>query len=83
MSAAYDRSAIEEFVREEFRDMGVEDSRMTPESTLDELGLDSLDVVELSQSARKKLGLIIHADDFADAKTFGEAVGVIYACGQR
>lgn len=83
MSTTYDRPAIEDFVRAEFRSMGVEEARMTPQSTLDELGLDSLDIVELTQIARKKLGISIHSDDFADAETFGEAVGVIYACGQR
>lgn len=83
MSTSYDRSAINDFVHREFREMGVEEDRLTPDATLDELGLDSLDVVELSQAASKKLGITIGQDDFAETKTLEEAVGVVYACSQR
>lgn len=78
MTLTHDRPAIEAFVRAEFQGFGVESDRMTPEATLEDLGLDSLDVVELSQAAQRKLGIDVHPDNFSEAKTFDEAVGVIY-----
>ena len=73
------RETIEQFVRTEFIAMGVEDNQITPDATIDDLGLDSLDIVEISQAAKRKLGSNLTPDDFSDAKTFAEAVNVVLA----
>lgn len=73
------RESIEQFVRSEFVAMGVEEEQITSDATIDDLGLDSLDIVEISQAAKKQLGSNLTPDDFAQAKTFSEAVDVVVA----
>jgi acyl carrier protein len=77
-SIRYEASSIQEFVMGEISAYGVEVGNVTPEATLEELGLDSLDVVELSQSVKKKLGILVAPKDFADTKTLSDALRVIY-----
>lgn len=83
MTDTTNRDDIYEFVRSEIISFGVDASSIAPGATLEELGLDSLDVVELSQSGQRKLGIESHVDDFADARTLDQAVDVLYECAQR
>jgi acyl carrier protein len=73
-----DRTSVQEFVEKEFVDLGVDASAISPEATLEDLGLDSLDVVELSQAVQKKLGARVTIDDLKDARTVSQAVSVIH-----
>ncbi len=59
------------------RDMGVEQDDFDANATLEDLGLDSLDVVELAQGVKKKLHVQIAPGDFADAVTLGDAVALV------
>jgi acyl carrier protein len=78
--SAYDRTAIEEFIVEEIEAAGADPSLISLTATLESLGLDSLDVVELSQAVKKKTGIAVKPKDFVDAVTIGDAVAVV--CGR-
>lgn len=60
-------------------ELGAEEGLMAPEATLVNVGLDSLDVVELSQALKKQLNVAITPKDFAEAETFADAVNVLKA----
>jgi acyl carrier protein len=68
---------IEAFVIAQISAMGVDADAIKPEATLIAMGLDSLDVVELSQSVKKRLRIQITPRDFEHATTLSEAVAVI------
>ncbi len=54
----------------------VEADRITPESSLMDLGLDSLSIVEMVFDAEDEFDIEISEDD-ADFKTLGEAAALI------
>jgi acyl carrier protein len=74
---AHDRKAIEEFVIEEIEATGADPGEISLAATLESLGLDSLDVVELSQRVKKELSIPVSPKDFVDAETISDAVAVI------
>ncbi len=71
------RTSIEQFVYSRLIDMGVDAAAITPATKIIDLGLDSLDVVELSQSVKKNLMIPVSPRDFEKAATIDEAVTLI------
>lgn len=60
--------------------LAVKDSEVTPEATfVDDLGADSLDIVELIMALEEKFGLEISDDDAGKIATVGDAVSYIEA----
>jgi acyl carrier protein len=76
-AVSHDRKSIEKFVIEQIETIGAEPDQISLSATLDELGLDSLDVVELSQRVKKEMGIPVGPKDFAGAVTISGAVEVI------
>ena len=60
-------------------ELGCDCRRITRETTLDSLELDSLDLAELSQAIQDELGVAIHEADAERIRTVGDAVAVIVA----
>jgi acyl carrier protein len=50
---------------------------ITPEKTLDELGADSLDAVEMILSLESEYKITIHDEDFENLKTIRDVVNLI------
>jgi acyl carrier protein len=71
------RESIHVFVRKMIESMGVPFGDIHDDSSLLDLGLDSLDVVELSQGIKKQLLIPVSPADFADVKTVVDAVGLV------
>lgn len=58
--------------------LGIPQSKITPESRIvDDLGADSLDVVELLMTLEDETGKTIPDDKVAEIKTVGEIVEVL------
>jgi len=58
--------------------LGVEEEVIVPEaSLLDQLGADSLDLVELSMNLEEKFNISIEDEDIAELKTVGDVVAYI------
>ncbi|MFF0150261.1 acyl carrier protein [Micromonospora sp. NPDC005203] len=51
-------------------ELGVEPAAVTLTARLDGLGLDSLDIMEMSQQVRRGLGVTLSAKDFAETACF-------------
>ena len=64
-------ASLEEFVTQQVIDMGVLDAK------IDSMGLDSLDVVELTQAVKKQLMIPVKPKDFENAATLQDAVDII------
>ncbi|MFI1252200.1 acyl carrier protein [Streptomyces netropsis] len=84
MSDTLSRDVIDAFVTDTLVAFGIERGRITVESSFDELGVDSLDVVELSQSLQKELGVPVRPKDFDENQTVGQVLEYVYrAAGLR
>ena len=75
--STHDRASIQEFVLDQVEAAGAEPGLVALTATLEDLGLDSLDVVELSQSVKRQLGIAVGPKDFAGAVTIADAVDVV------
>ncbi|MGX7825348.1 acyl carrier protein [Actinokineospora sp. 24-640] len=78
MSTVIDRKAIDTLVEDTLVDFGVDRDRITPEASFDELEVDSLDIVELHQTVKNRLGVNLKVADFDTIETIGEALSLIY-----
>ena len=58
--------------------MGAEGD-VTREATFDQLDVDSLDLVELSQVVEDEFGVELQGEDVKDLKTVGEAIDLVVA----
>ncbi|MFC8952488.1 acyl carrier protein [Streptomyces sp. NPDC012693] len=76
MSDVIDRTAISTFVTDALIELGVDRSDIVPDAALDDLEVDSLDMVELSQSIKRDLGIPVKPKDFDDVETFGQLLNV-------
>jgi acyl carrier protein len=53
---------------------GLDPADLTDGATLVDLGVDSLDVIEIGMIVERSSGVQIDLDDFVEVRTFGEAV---------
>jgi acyl carrier protein len=60
---------------------GVEPNDVTNESTLEDLDMDSLDVVEIMQAIEDDLGIRVPDEDLEDLSTIGDAVAAVVKNG--
>jgi len=77
LAITLNKDYVQSFLTDLMLDMGVEQDDFDADATLEDLGLDSLDVVELAQGVKKKLHVQIAPGDFADAVTLGDAVELV------
>ena len=68
---------LEEFVTAQIVDMGVPADSVKLEATTDSLGIDSLDVVELTQAVKKQLIIPVKPKDFVNATTLQDGMDII------
>jgi acyl carrier protein len=54
-------------------------SEVTREATLEDLDMDSLDLVELGQIVAEEWGVQLQPDDFKEVKNVGDAIDVVIA----
>jgi acyl carrier protein len=68
------RQQIEELVLETLASFGPERSTLVPPATLDEVDLDSLDVVELAQVLEDELHIEVNPERYEGSITVGDLV---------
>lgn len=71
------RDDVLETFRNELKGFEVKPEQVTAESSFDVLGLDSLDVVELSVRVEDVYGIDIEEDDLEGVVTIGDAIDVV------
>lgn len=57
----------------------IELGRLTPDATLEDLDIDSLDLVELAQLIEERYGVQLEREDMKGVATIGQALDVIVA----
>ncbi|WP_306321414.1 MULTISPECIES: acyl carrier protein [unclassified Streptomyces] len=83
MTTAVGRADIEGYVVGALVELGVERSAIAPETVLDDLEIDSLDLLELCQQIRGGLGIPVRPKDFDGVETVRQVVDVCAARGGR
>jgi acyl carrier protein len=58
-------------------ELGPEPEQIHPDATLEELDLDSLDLVEIAQILAQEYGIMLDPEDFDTVETVGQAMDVI------
>jgi acyl carrier protein len=76
-----DRSeALAKFNESAVEVLAVDVSQLTPEATFgDDLGADSLDLVELVMALEESFEIEVDEDELKDIRTVGQAFDLIYA----
>lgn len=78
MEANMSATVFERVKKVTCEELGVSDSEVKEESSFtDDLGADSLDVVELVMALEEEFGIDIPDDDVTNLKTVGDAVKYI------
>jgi acyl carrier protein len=70
---------IESTMIEALATMGPEPGQITRDAKLEDLEIDSLDLIELLQIAEERFGVEINPDDAKDVKTVGDALDLMIA----
>lgn len=64
-------------VYEALASFGPDASQITREATFEELDIDSLDLVELSQIVEDEYGVVLKGEDMKELRTVGDAIDLI------
>ena len=71
--------AVEKEIFEGLAELGADRDAVSRDATFEELEVDSLDLVELSQIIEEKFGVELEGDDVKDLQTVGEVVDLVVA----
>lgn len=78
-SAEATAQSIEDALFDAIAEIGPDRSDIRRDATLEDLDIDSLDLVEIAQIVQETWGVELDPQDFADVKTVGDAVDLIVA----
>ncbi|MEV5383555.1 acyl carrier protein [Streptomyces sp. NPDC052721] len=73
-----DHAAIEKFVHDALVELGVDEADIFPDAALDDLEIDSLDMVELAQTIKKDLKVPVKPKDFDGLDTVRQILKLCY-----
>ena len=76
-TTAVTREHVLETIREQLKAFEVEPDKVAPDVSYDSLGLDSLDLVELSVRIEDVYGVDIEEDDLKDVVKIDDAIDVV------
>lgn len=79
MAAQATTESVEKEIFEGLGELGADRDAISREATFEELEVDSLDIVELSQIIEEKFGVELEGDDVKDLKSVGEVVDLVVA----
>jgi acyl carrier protein len=71
--------SIEDALYDAIAEIGPDRADITRDATLEDLDIDSLDLVEIAQLVQETWGVELDPQDFTDVKTVGDAVDLIVA----
>jgi acyl carrier protein len=66
-----------EIIEELSQITGIERDSLTPNATLQDLDIDSLDLVEFKQIVEDRYDLLLEREDFTDVVTVGQALDAV------
>jgi acyl carrier protein len=68
---------VEKTIFDGLVELGTERAELSREATLEDLDVDSLDLVELAQIVEDEYGVELRGDDVKDVKTVGEVIDLV------
>jgi len=68
---------VEKVIFDGMVELGTERDELSREATLEDLDVDSLDLVELAQIVEDEFGVELRGDDVKDVKTVGEVINLV------
>ena len=68
---------VEKTIYDGLVELGTERDALSREATLEDLDVDSLDLVELAQIVEDEYGVELKGDDVKDVKTVGEVIDLV------
>lgn len=72
------RETLEARIERALAAFDVDTTKLAPDAVLEELDIDSLDIVELSQILHDDYGLDIKPQDFQGVETYGDALATVF-----
>jgi acyl carrier protein len=70
---------VEQTIFDGLVELGTERDELSREASLEDLDVDSLDLVELAQIVEDTYGVELRGDDVKDVKTVGEVIDLVVA----
>jgi acyl carrier protein len=70
---------VEKTIYDGLVELGTERDQLAREASLEDLDVDSLDLVELAQIVEDEYGVELKGDDVKDVKTVGEVIDLVVA----
>ena len=70
---------VEKTIYDGLVELGTERDDLSREATLEDLDVDSLDLVELAQIVEDEYGVELKGDDVKDVKTVGDVIDLVVA----
>jgi len=70
---------VEKTIFDGLVELGTERDQLARDATLEDLDVDSLDLVELAQIVEDEYGVELKGDDVKDVKTVGEVIDLVVA----
>jgi acyl carrier protein len=70
---------VEKTICDGLVELGTERDQLSRDATLEDLDVDSLDLVELAQIVEDEYGVELKGDDVKDVKTVGEVIDLVVA----
>jgi len=70
---------VEKTIFDGLVELGTERDQLSREASLEDLDVDSLDLVELAQIVEDEYGVELKGDDVKDVKTVGEVIDLVVA----
>jgi acyl carrier protein len=77
MATQVSNENVEKTVYDGLVELGTERDQLSREATLEDLDVDSLDLVELAQIIEDEYGVELKGDDVKDVKTVGEVIDLV------
>ena len=68
---------VEQTIFDGLVELGTDRGDLSREATLEDLDVDSLDLVELAQIVEDEYGVELRGDDVKDVKTVGEVIDLV------
>jgi acyl carrier protein len=71
--------SVEQTIYDGLVELGTDRGELSREATLEDLDVDSLDLVELAQIVEDTYGVELRGDDVKDVKTVGQVIDLVVA----
>jgi acyl carrier protein len=70
---------VEKTIYDGLVELGTERDQLSRDASLEDIDVDSLDLVELAQIVEDEYGVELKGDDVKDVKTVGEVIDLVVA----